>query len=221
MSHQDVNYEIPEEELQPSSIKFDIPHWLKWTTSAFGLALIVFCAVYTRKYMTSPHQYASPNEIGLSGIFLFSVSALFIVWIPWSRLGIRVSKIGGIEFKEIVQGQASEHAEELSYLEDRIEALEAQIRKSDEMLELTESLEEPQLRNLLLDFLAKYKKWAFSPSRIRVWGSKQQGFSALSKYEHPFIRSTLQKMVAENLLETRVSGKGNTLYRIPLQEHYK
>lgn len=216
MSHQEINYEVPEEELEPSSKSFDIPHWLKWTASIVSVVLIAFCAAYTTKYVASPREYASPNELGLSSIFLFSVSALLLVWIPWSRLGIRISKIGGIEFKQIVQEQASEHAEELSYLVDRIESLEAQVRKSDEMVEFTESFEEPQLRKLLLDFLTKYKEWSFSPSRIRAWGSKQQGFSSLSKYEHPFIRSTLQKMVADNLLETRISKKGNTLYRIPL-----
>jgi hypothetical protein len=79
------------------------------------------------------------------------------------------------------------------------------------------SFSEPELRNLLLEFLTKYKEWSFSPSRIRAWGSKQQGFSALSKFEHPFIRGTLQKMVSENILETRISKKGNTLYRVPIR----
>ena len=90
------------------------------------------------------------------------------------------------------------------------------IRKNDGVTEFTESFQEPQLRELLTQFLTKYKKWAFSPSRIRAWGSQQQGFSGFSAYEYPFVRSTLQKMVSENILETRVSKKGNTLYRIPL-----
>lgn len=216
MSHQENNYEKPEEELESSSNSFDIPCWLRWAVSFLSIALIIFCSIYTYEYVGSPKEYASPKDLGLSGLFIFSISALFLVWIPWSRLGIRISKIGGIEFKEIVQEQASEHAEELSYLEDRIESLEAQIRKVDEMAEFTESFQEPELRNLLMGFLTKYKKWAFSPSRIRAWGSQQQGFSSLANYEHPFIRSTLQKMVSENLLETRISKKGNTLYRVPL-----
>ncbi len=216
MSHQETNFDKPEEELESATGSFDIPCWLIWTVSLVCVALIIFSAIYTWKYVGAPKELASPKELGLSGIFLFSVSALFLVWVPWAKLGIRISKIGGIEFKEIVQEQASEHAEELSYLEDRIESLEALIRRTDEMVEFSESFQEPDLRKLLLEFLTKYKEWAFSPSRIRAWGSKQQGFSALSNYEHPFIRSTLQKMVSENILETRISKKGNTLYRVPL-----
>jgi hypothetical protein len=216
MSHQENNYEKPEEELESASSNFDIPGWLRWTVSIISIVLIFFCSIYAYKYVGNPKDYVSPKDLGLSSLFLFSITALFLVWIPWSRLGIRISKIGGIEFKEIVQGQASEHAEDISYLEDRIESLEAHIRKVDEMSEFTESFQEPELRQQLLTFLTKYKEWAFSPSRIRAWGSQQQGYSALSNYEHPFIRSTLQKMVSENLIETRISKKGNTLYRVPL-----
>jgi hypothetical protein len=216
MNHQEINYEKPEEELDSSSSSFELPGWLKCVMTLVCVVLIIFTAVYTWKYLGAPKELASPKELGLSGIFLFSVSSLFLVWVPWSKLGIRISKIGGIEFKEIVQEQASEHAEDLSYLEDRIEVLEARVRKSDEMVGIVENFKEPELRSLLLEFLSKYKEWAFSPSRIRAWGSKQQGFSELSSYEHPFIRSTLQKMVSENSLETRISKKGNTLYRVPM-----
>lgn len=216
MNHQELNFENPEEELDATSSSFDIPRWLTWAVTVACVLMIIFTAVYTYKYLGAPKELASPKELGLSGIFLFSVTAVFLVWVPWDKLGIRISKIGGIEFKEIVQEQASEHAEDLSYLEGRIESLEAQIRKSDEMLSFMEDFKEPDLRKLLLEFLKKYKEWAFSPSRIRTWGSKQQGFSELSNYEHPFIRRTLQKMVSEDILETRISKKGNTLYRISI-----
>lgn len=216
MSHQESNYENPEEELESGSNRFDIPTWLQWTVSVIGIVLIAFISIYTYKYVCDPKAYASPKELGLSSILLFSISALIVVWIPWERLGIRISKIGGIEFKEIVQEQASEHAEELSYLVDRIESLETHVRKVDGISDLTESSQEPELRKLLMQFLTKYKDWAFSPSRIRAWGSQQQGFSSLADYKYPFIRGTLQKMVSENILETRISKKGNTLYRVPL-----
>ena len=216
MGHQENNYEGPEEELGQVSSGLDIPCWLKWLATAFSIALIGFTLCYTYRYLGTPSELASPNELGLSSIFLFSISALVIVWIPWAKLGIRISRIGGIEFENIVKEQASEHAEEVSYLEDRIEVLEAKARSGNEMSEITDHLQEPKLRKLLIDFLTKYNQWAFSPSRIRAWGAKQQGFASFVEYNHSFIRSTLQKMVSENLLETRISKKGNTLYRIPL-----
>ena len=216
MSHQEKNFEKPEEELESSTNPFQIPGVLKWVVTIVSLFLVVFCMYYFCKYLGAPSVYASPSNLGLTSIFLSSVTAMFIVWMPWQKLGIRITKIGGIEFKEIVEEQASEHAEEISYLQDRVEALEASFRRSNELVDFIESSNEPQLRNLLMEFLTKYKEWAFSPSRIRAWGSQQQGFSALSNYEHPFIRSTLQKMVSEGLLETRLSKKGNTLFRVPI-----
>jgi hypothetical protein len=216
VNNKEMNYEKPEEELDVASNSFQIPRWLQFAVSFVCVALIIFIAFYTWTYLEAPQNISSPKELGLNGILLFSVSALFFVWIPWSSLGIRISKIGGIEFKEIVQVQASEHAEDLSYLKGRIEALESQVRKSDEMIGFVESFKEPELRALLLKFLTKYKEWALSPSRISTWGAKLQGFSALSSYEHPFIRSTLQKMVSENVLETRISKMGNTLYRVQM-----
>jgi len=214
MKHQETNYEEPEEELESSSNPFEIPTSVKIGISFFSFLLIGICVYLVSKHLCAPETFASPKDLGLTPIFLFSLTALIIVWVPWQRLGIRITKIGGIEFEKVVAEQASEHAEELSYLQDRIESLEAGLRRTDEMAEITEQFREPDLRDLLVAFLTKYNTWAFSPSRIRAWGAQQQGFSALSSYEHPFIRSTLQKLVSENVLDTRVSKKGNTLYRI-------
>ena len=215
MSHQEQNFEKPEDEMGAISTRFDIPKSLQILVSIFSISVSIVCAICFWKHLEAPQSFPSPRELELNGIFIFSTSVLLVVWVPWSKLGIRISKIGGVEFKDIVQGQASEHVEELSYLEDRIEYLEAKVKANDEF-----SVFDPQreiiLRKLLLEFLQKYSEWAFSPSRIRVWGSKQQGFSSLSKYEHPLVRSTLQKLVSEGQLETRVSKKGNTLYRITL-----
>lgn len=214
MRHQESSYEMPEEELGSSLRDLCIPGWLKWVVSLLGSVFMFFCGWYMVKYLADPDVYVSPKDVGLNGIFLFSISAIFLVWAPWSRLGIRISRIGGIEFKEIVREQASEHAEEISYLEDRIESLEEQTIKTDENGGLIEAIREPELRKILLEFLTVYKDAAFSPYRIRVWGARQPGFTSLSDYDPPFIRRTLQRMVAEDILETRISNKGNTLYRI-------
>jgi len=216
MSHQEENFETPEDEVGVISKGFEIPRWVQIVISVISLILIAVCVMCFWKYLKAPQDFASPKDLGLSGIFIFSISALSIVWVPWSKLGVRITKIGGVEFTEIVQGQASEHAEELGYLEDRIEYLEAKVKESDELAVLMDPPREVVLKELLLKFLQQYSQWAFSPSRIRVWGSKQQGFSSLASYEHPLIRSSLQKLVSEGKLETRVSKKGNTLYRTPL-----
>jgi hypothetical protein len=68
--------------------------------------------------------------------------------------------------------------------------------------------------NLKILSLLKLVISFFSPSIIKCWSFQQKGFSGQSAYEHSFMRSILQKMVSENLLEMRISNKGNTLYRI-------
>lgn len=214
MSHQEKNYEEPEEEMLPTTTPFTIPLHIRCGVGAVSIILIAVCIFLVSKYIGAPTTYASPKDLGLTSVFLFSITILIVVWIPWSRLGVRITKIGGIEFEKIVTQQASEHAEEISYLEDRIEVLEGHVRKSNGMIELEEHFAEPKVRELLLEFLLKYSRWSFSPSRIRAWGSQQQGFSALGEYEHQQIRTVLQKMVSENELETKISNKGNTLYRI-------
>ena len=216
MSHQELNFEEPEEELESPTSPLTIPFGLKLSLSAISIILLFFCLYIIFEFVNSPNTAASPNEIGITPIFIFSITILVAIWVPWQQLGVRITKIGGIEFQKIVAVQASEHAEELSYLQDRIEVLEKHVHRLDETTELLDYFAEPTLRELLLKFLTKYNKWAFSPTRIRSWGSKQQGFSELANHDYHFIRMTLQKMVSEGILETRISKKGNTLYRVPI-----
>lgn len=72
------------------------------------------------------------------------------------------------------------------------------------------------LRNVLLDFLKQYSRWAFSPLRIQKWGSKQAGFEKLDLYTTNEIRQTLVTLLNDGLLDERTSKKGNKLYRIKL-----
>lgn len=210
----DKDFDQPEEEFKLQSGYLEIPGYLRWPVTLISTAMIIIWAYVSIRHFYSPKIYAAPSELGLGAISLFSLMLVVAIWIPWRRLGIRVTKIGGIEFEEIFSNQATEHSEEISYLEDRIELLELHIRKADESIILTEQFSEPELRDLLIRFLKEHRKWSFSPSRIKIWGQQQKGYSELSSYEVPFIRSILQKLVSERELETRISKKGNTLYRI-------
>lgn len=116
----------------------------------------------------------SPKDLSTTNLFIFSISALVIVWTPWANLVVKITKIGGIEFKDIVEKQASEHAEEISDLIDRIELLESRIRQGDSLISFVEQADEPELRKELLSFLKAYSQWSFSPSRIKAWGLNKQ-----------------------------------------------
>lgn len=75
---------------------------------------------------------------------------------------------------------------------------------------------ENELESLLIEFLAKFSKWAFSPLRIQKWGGRQSGFEKLDFYSVKEIREKLEELLKAGKLEERTSKKGNKLYRIKL-----
>jgi hypothetical protein len=168
-------------------------------------------------YMADPQRMVSPSNLDISTLLLFALGVLSLIWVPWSALGIRIKKIGGIEVEQIMANQASEHAEEIGYLLNRIKALEAQCNSQAMGFVAPENAEaEDKLRDLIRRFLEEYKDWAFSPPRILNWGSTQGGFEGLANYKLRDIQNELLKMVSDQVLVTRISRQGNTLYRVPL-----
>ncbi len=208
-----VTYDLPEQELLTST-SYKLPILLKVAVTIFCVALVISCVWFTWLYIQQPKTFAPPSEFGVPTIFTMSVVGLLLAWVPWAKLGLRVTKIGGVEFEQVLNTQASEHAEELSFLAEQIEALEDRVRQSDELAEIHELLQGNELRALLLRFLEHFSPTAFSPRRIRAWGAKQPGFEALKRYDFQNIRVTLQKMQTENLVSTAISKQGSTLYRL-------
>jgi hypothetical protein len=192
-----------------------MPSWLRWSLTVILFLSIVICLLLYVAYVKDPAHAASPGELGLSGLLIFCVTALAIIHIPWHELGYRITKVGAVEFEQALNAQVAERAEEIGYLEERIAVLESALeKKSIQGSEMFRQMYAPQLRKLLLDFLSTNDRVSFSPSRIKEWGSTQQGFESLKNFEVGFIRHILGKMVAERVLETVISKKGNTLYRI-------
>ncbi|WP_325892988.1 hypothetical protein [Grimontia sp. NTOU-MAR1] len=79
-----------------------------------------------------------------------------------------------------------------------------------------ENVTDSTLKELLLKFLKRYSRWAFSPLRVQKWGSRQPGFESFDLYSVNEIREKLEEMLSDSLLEERQSKKGNKLYRIKL-----
>lgn len=193
-----------------------MPSWLRWSLTVVLFFMIVICLFLYVAYVKYPENTAPPVELGLSGLLMFCVTALAIIHVPWHELGYRIKKVGTVEFEQALNAQVAERTEEISYLEKRIAALESALKdkKSIQGSEMFSKMYEPQLRKLLIDFLSANDRVAFSPSRIKEWGLMQPGFENLKTFEVGFIRHVLGKMVAERALETVISKRGNTLYRI-------
>ncbi len=194
-----------QEELFPPKLRFA-------ASAVFGilsLAIIVYFAVYILGGVK-----ASPKDLSLTSLLIFSLSCVLLFSVPWNKLGLSLKKFGPLEFEKKLEGQSNEHIQDISALEDKIAQLEKLLSQHNVMPEVAaETSEEAQLRELIIRFLTEYEQYSFSPLRMENWGSKIKGYAKLKGDPQQF-RRLLRKLVAEGELEIRVSEKGNTLYRI-------
>lgn len=191
-----------------------LPKWIKIITASICIIILSTSVFLMWKYVEAPQQYASPKELQLVNLIIFSLSILILVLVPWNKMGIRIRKIGTVEFDRVVSGQARENAEEFAELRARIEELEGRTDGMDEINSITEHFSGIELRPLLLKFLKSYEPKAYSPLKIYKWGSRQSGFEKLSNHSQGMIRKILQNLVVDGEVSTRVSRLGNTLYKI-------
>jgi hypothetical protein len=203
-----------EEELVDNSQSIVLSSFLKWPLVFLFAMISSSCFYIYWKYINFPETSASPSELGLSAITIFSLSATVILLLPWNKFGLKIKKIGIFEFEQVVSAQAAENNEVLIYLEERIENLEDGLRKTEGTHTLNEIFNEPELLNLLKSFFSKHANIPMSALRIRTLGASQPGFEKLSKYEHGFVRHVLRKLVNDGVLITKISKKGNSLYQL-------
>lgn len=135
-----------------------LPRWTRILLSLFLIAVIVSCGFVIGFHIANPHS-ASPKELGIPTFLLFAIGALLIINIPWSRLGIRIKKIGSLEFEQVVLSQKKEQAELLDSLSQRVEKLEAGGQPTPS---LPATRQQKELDDLLLKFLY-LEKPVYSP----------------------------------------------------------
>lgn len=193
----------------------NVPGWIRWLFGGISFVLLSICIRLYVLYIRDPGTYASPSDLELSTISIFAFIVLLLCVVPWGSMGLRIRKIGVLEFEQVIQTQAGEHAEEIGDLLLRVEGIEKELRRHDEMAELSENLASQKLRPLLFRFLRENYPKAYSPVRIRSWGGQQKGYESLRNHEQQMIRRILQQMVLNGEAVTRVSQLGNTLYRAP------
>jgi len=194
---------------------FEVPVWFRWAASAVALLLIVPSVLFLVRYSLAPNRFASPSDLGIIQLILVGTAILLCALAPWKALGLRLRKVGIVEFDRVISGQAAEHAEELTELRTRIDEMESTQRRLDDISPISEHLEDVALIPLVTKFLHEHRPTPYSPLRIREWGSRQPGYEQLAHAKLASIRRILQKLVSEGQAATRVSQLGNTLYKVP------
>jgi hypothetical protein len=202
-----------DEPLDQASQSFAIPLPFKMLATAIALCLIAFPATFIVLYARFPKEYVSPATLGLVPLMLAGTAILLFSLAPWRALGLQIRKVGFLEFERVVNGQAAETAGEFAELRAHIEELEQTSRRLDSMAPIAEHFEDMELVPLLIKFLQAFQPTAYSPLRIREWGSRQPGYERLKQASLTSLRRLLKKLVANGQATTTVSRAGNTLYR--------
>lgn len=203
-----------EEEILHSSQIIGIPiavRIIACSVSAFFITLSVWLILM---HAFEPTIYPSPKDLQLNTLIIFNLTLFFVAIVPLERMGIRIRKIGQIEFEQIINVQAREHAEELAEIRAQIDELERGLSSVDGVGKMLLEMSSPELRPIVLNFLNQFQPTAYSPVKIRNWGAQQPGFERLGTISLGNLRAILQGLLVEGKVVTRVSKLGNTLYKI-------
>ncbi|AUM14706.1 hypothetical protein [Ketobacter alkanivorans] len=200
--------------LSESGSAFELPSLYKWLLGLVFGAISVACVVLYVSHIICPQKTPSPSDLQIGPIFIFCATVFLFAVTPWSKLGIRINKIGPVEFERVLNEQSKEHIEELSELRQLVSELDIKVRGMDEISGISLDVASAELRPLIKDFLGQYYPVPYSPLRMQKWGSKQAGFEKFGNCNLSDLRKILQDMVAEGILATRVSKMGNTLYTL-------
>ena len=153
---------------------------------------------------------ASPRDLGLSSLLLFSLVCFLFFATPWNDLGRVLRRFGPVEFERKLEGQSRERIRELAALEERISALEN--AQAPVTTDTSGPAEDAELRDQLVAFCQAHDQQAFTPAELASRAARQ-GYDALAG-DSQKLRQALRHLVAIDALETRVSEDGQTLYRI-------
>jgi hypothetical protein len=91
-----------------------------WLVIIFGLCALVSLALiifYALK------KDAKPSELNLGTVLIYCLTALVIVLIPWKKLGLRLKKVGFVEFERVIKTQKKEQILEIVSLQNQIDQL--------------------------------------------------------------------------------------------------
>jgi hypothetical protein len=213
MREQDQN--ISGDEEFDNGHDFELP---KSTRLLIGIPILLLILsllmIYIYLILCDP-GYIDPAKYGLPSILISSIAILFATNIPWNKLGFRIKKIGMIELEQVVKGQAKNNSKELADLQKQIDDLKTKLQSNETVNATVNDLfEDNPLDQLIIKFLSQYNQWAFSALRIKKWGAQRTGFEEFNEYGLDDIRECLRRLLSKGQVVTRISKKGNTIYRI-------
>lgn len=194
--------------------EFAIPGWFRLLLAALsGLFFTVLIVLYLA-YLESPETLAPPSELGLPALMIFSGSFFLLVAVPWWKWGLSIQKIGPFEFTRALGRQQKDTNDSIVYLQKQIEELQQKYEGSEDH-KMSQMVYGPEIENAISRYFLKYPG-AVSPRKLLSLVQKVEELQPLHGKDYLLVRSTLRELVTKGILETSVSRKGNTLYKLSL-----
>ena len=205
--------------------------------AALAVLALAYLVVYAIRYHPKPSDLAVPSVlfIGLGTLAVLVIPWKELGFMPTEMFGLKFEQIANTQKQEQIAAIVPIQ-EELKKLKENydsmLKALEISnpgfIEQHKLLIQEAESRLSPapaataataapldpteKLRALLIRFFRKYRGSFFNPARIQGWGSSRAGFNAFNEFSVDEIEQELFKGVADNSIDTMVSGSGTTLY---------
>lgn len=173
------------------------------------ILILVILAGYTDLIFWNPN-YLDPSKFGFPSLLGILIIILIAINVPWKKFGFRVKKIGSVELEQVMGGQAEGNAQQLGDLQAKIDELDDRLEHNSRMSV------DGSIEDLVLSFLIKNERKAFSSTRIKtlIEEDESSDYSISKPLELKKIRESLRRLLNKEKVITKVSEKGNTLYKI-------
>ena len=200
----------------PRDNAFEIPHRLRLAILfVLAIAILLFLWLLCIKFSDGAKD-SDPSKMELIYVIIGLSIAFAVCCLKWETYRFRIAKIGPVEFYDIVGKQAEEREKALGEISARIDQLEKQLEaqtgdsfSSKDTDAVPESTSFENLKQQLTEFLASRDRTAFSPLRIQNLRNDKYAPHGLTD-----IKRALRALLADGIVETKISQRGNTLYRI-------
>jgi len=162
-----------------------------------GSYIYFFAKIY---FFTGSEPKFKPSDVQAGSLLASGLLLMLACFSPWIR-----EKTLNEEVELALSEQAQSYA-------DQIESLKNDLRstKSANLV----SKPNPDLDRILTAFFQEWSRYGFNVARLKKWGAGKEGFEELKNFKDSEIGDSLNRLVAQEVVRTRLSRRGSVLYQI-------
>lgn len=174
----------------------------------FGSVTYVVCFAFNYE------QMPAPVELGIPYFLVLSAVCALLINVNHERLSSIFTKIGPVEFREMLEEQTTETNEVILGIEQRFKYIEHSLIENDDPAGWQHIFSHDRISKLIINYLNFSNNKPISALRLQRVASKQDGYGELGTTNSLALRTTLSEMVRSGTLTTSLSARGNRLYQL-------